>query len=59
TCIVEQGGGGSDAAGPIAAAVLGQLMRSEAGEEGEVGRVAGSTGHSVAVQYTGSTGRTD
>ncbi|WP_165051460.1 MULTISPECIES: penicillin-binding protein 2 [unclassified Adlercreutzia] len=59
TCIIEQGGGGSDTAGPIVAAVLGALMRAEAGEAGEVKRVAGSTGKSVAVEFTGSTGRTD
>lgn len=59
TCIIEQGGGGSDTAGPIVAAVLGALMRAEAGEAGEVKRVAGSTGRSVAVKYTGSAGRTD
>ena len=59
TCIIEQGGGGSDTAGPIVAAVLGALMRSEAGEEVELARVAGSTGKAVEVEFTGSTGRTD
>lgn len=59
TCIIEQGGGGADTAGPIVAAVLGEIMRSEAGETGEVGRVAASTGKSVKVEFTGSTGRTD
>lgn len=59
TCIIEQGSSGSDTAGPIAAAVLGELMRADEGNACEVGRIAGSTGKSVAVAYTGSTGRTD
>lgn len=59
TCIIEQGGGGSDTAGPIVAAVLGALMRSEAGEQGEVKHVSGSSGKAVEVEFTGSTGRTD
>ncbi len=59
TCIIEQGGGGSDTAGPIVAAVLGALMRSENGEEVEIGRIAGSSGKAVEKEFTGSTGRTD
>lgn len=58
-CIIEQGGGGTDASGPIVAKVLGEVVRAAAGEQGNVARVAGSSGKSVKKEFTGSSGRTD
>lgn len=58
-CVIEQGGGGSDTAAPIVAEVLGVLMGGDNGAEADLGRVAGSTGRSVAMRYTGGGGRTD
>ena len=58
-CIIEQGGGGSAVAAPIVAEVLGSIMRAEAGQEEDVGRVAASSGRSVALQFSGGSGRTD
>ncbi len=58
-CIIEQGGGGADVASPLVAKVLGEIMRLDnGGEKGTVGRVAASTGLSVAMSST-STARTD
>ncbi|HAM14442.1 MAG TPA: penicillin-binding protein 2, partial [Eggerthellaceae bacterium] len=57
TCI-EQGGGGAEAAGPVGANVMGALLAYEAGELTEVGRIAGSNGKSVEVNF-GSTARSD
>lgn len=58
-CVVEQGGDGSSAAGPIVAQVLGTLLDTDAGGEASLGRVAGSSGKAVEVEFTGSTGRQD
>ena len=58
-CVLEQGGGGSDSAGPIVAQVLGTLLDTEAGGEASVGRVAGSSGKAIEREFTGSEGRTD
>ncbi len=58
-CVLEQGGGGSDSAGPIVAQVLGTLLDTEAGNEAALARVAGSSGKAVEVEFTGPTGRTD
>lgn len=58
-CIVEQGGGGSDVAGPIVAQVLGELLASDTDEPKEIGYVEGSSGRSVAIQFTGNAGRQD
>ena len=58
-CIMEQGGSGSDTAGPIVAKVLGELMRSEAGTSGEIKRVAASSGHATVTSFASSSGRTD
>ena len=58
-CIIEQGGGGSAVAAPIVAEVLGSIMRAEAGQAEDVGRVAASSGRSVALQFSGGSGRTD
>ncbi len=57
TCI-EQGGGGSAVAGPVGAHVMGALLAVERGELTEVGRVAASSGKSVALASSGG-GRTD
>lgn len=58
-CIIEQGGGGSAVAAPIVAEVLGSIMRAEAGQAEDVGRVAASSGRSVALRFSGGSGRTD
>lgn len=58
-CIIEQGGGGSAVAAPIVAEVLGSIMRAEAGQAEDVGRVSASSGRSVALQFSGGSGRTD
>ena len=58
-CVIEQGGGGSAVAAPIVAKVLGTLMAVEGGDKGEVKRVSASSGRSVDVDFTSSTGRTD
>lgn len=56
--LVEQGGGGASAAGPIGAQVMGALKAYDAGELTDVGVVAASSGESV--EYGGSSGgRTD
>ena len=58
TCVIEQGGGGSDVAAPIVATVLGALMNGP-GEDERAGRVEGSSGHAVELVYTEGEGRTD
>ncbi len=58
-CIVEQGGGGSDVAGPIVAQVLGELLRTDVVPGSGVSAIAGSTGRSVTVEFTGNSGRQD
>ncbi len=58
-CIIEQGGGGSSVAAPVVAQVLGEIMRLDAGDKGSVGRVAGSTGQSVVLNISSSSGRAD
>ena len=59
TVIVDQGGGGSEVAAPVAAKLLGAAMAADAGAELEAPqRVAGSTGKSVEYHGT-SAGRTD
>ena len=56
--LVEQGGGGASAAGPIGAQIMGALKAYDAGELTDVGVVAASSGESV--EYGGSSGgRTD
>ncbi len=57
-CIVEQGGGGAEVAAPLVAEVLGEIMRLEDGQQDTVGRIAASTGLSIATSSTGSA-RTD
>ena len=56
--VIEQGGGGADAAGPIGASVLGAILAYDAGELTEIKRVAGSSGKSVAIGGAGGA-RTD
>ena len=56
--VIEQGGGGAEAAGPIGACVLGAILAYDKGELTEVKRVAGSSGKSVAIN-AGSSSRTD
>ena len=59
TVIIDQGGGGSEVAAPVAAKLLGAAMAADAGAELEAPqRVAGSTGKSVEYHGT-SAGRTD
>ena len=58
TCI-EQGGGGAVVAGPVGAHVMGAVLAAEDGSLTEVGRVAGSSGKSVALGSSGSEARTD
>ncbi len=56
--LIEQGGGGASAAGPIGAKIMGALKAYDAGELPDVGVVAASSGESV--EYGGSSsGRTD
>lgn len=50
-CIVEQGGGGSDVAGPIVADVMKALFETDTAKS--VKYVNGSTGRSIAVQSDG------
>lgn len=58
-CVVEQGGGGSDVAGPIVAKVLGALFGKDPDKLKGVGYVNGSSGKSLNVKFTGNEGRTD
>lgn len=58
-CQIEQGRGGSAAAAPVVAKVLGACMRADAGEEGTVGRVAGSSGHSSVLNFPPDSDRED
>ncbi len=59
-CIIEEGGGGAEIAGPIAARVLGALFEGEAEDADslEIPRISGSSGRSVAVKVAGGA-RTD
>ena len=57
TCI-EQGGGGSEVAGPVGAHVLSALILAEAGDLDEVGYVQASSGKSVEISSS-ATERTD
>lgn len=56
-CIIEQGNGGADTAGPLVAEVMGALMNGT-GDNGAK-RVAGSTGKSVKLEFSGNSGRND
>lgn len=56
--VIEQGGGGAEAAGPVGANVLSAILAYDKGELKEIKRVAGSSGKSVALS-SGSTARTD
>ena len=59
TVIIDQGGGGSEVAAPVAAKLLGAAMAADAGAALEAPqRVAGFTGKSVEYHGT-SAGRTD
>lgn len=58
-CVVEQGGGGSDVAGPIVAKVLGALFGKNPDKIKGVGYIGGSSGKSINVKFTGNEGRTD
>ncbi len=59
TVIIDQGGGGSEVAAPVAAKLLGAAMAADAGADLEAPqRVAGFTGKSVEYHGT-SAGRTD
>lgn len=51
-CMIEQGKSGSKTAAGVAAKVLAAAMRADAGEEGEVGRVEGSSGHSLVLNFS-------
>ena len=57
-CVIEQGDGGADNAAPVAAKVMSALMESD-GDPDEVGRISGSSGRSVELQYSSSGGRQD
>ncbi|WP_165253700.1 penicillin-binding protein 2 [Adlercreutzia sp. ZJ304] len=56
-CILEQGRSGSKTAAKVVAQVLGAAMRADAGEDGEVGRVAGSSGKSLVLNFSADEGR--
>lgn len=56
---IEQGGGGAAIAGPIGAHVMSAIIANESGDYNDVGRIAGSTGKSVPLGSSDSTGRTD
>ena len=56
--VIEQGGGGAEAAGPVGAAVLGAILAYDAGELTEIKRLAGSSGKSVEIGGGGGS-RTD
>lgn len=58
-CIVEQGGGGSDIAGPIVAEVLGTLLGEQLEPGAGLGYINGSSGNSIAVEFTGNARRQD
>lgn len=59
-CIVEQGGSGSEVAGPIVAKVLSALLDNNRPGPGEgLGYVEGATGHAVDVQFSGNAARQD
>lgn len=59
-CVIEEGGGGAEIAGPIVARVLGALFEGEAEDISglTIPRISGSSGKSVAVKTTGGA-RTD
>lgn len=59
-CVIEEGGGGAEIAGPIVAKVLGALFEGEADDLDalEVPKISGSSGKSVAVKVAGGA-RTD
>ncbi len=58
-CMIEQGKQGSSVAAPIVAKVLGAAMRADSGEEGTVGRIAGSSGHSSVLNFAADSDRED
>lgn len=59
-CVLEQAGGGTTKAGPVVAEVMGAIFESEANADAEVGRVNGSSGHSVVDKFEDSSqARTD
>ena len=50
SCVVEQGGGGSDTAAPVVAEFMGALMDCAAGtSQVKPARISGSPGESVAI----------
>lgn len=59
-CIIEEGGGGAEVAGPIAARVMGALFAGEAEDVSKLAipHLSGSSGRSVAVKVAGGA-RTD
>lgn len=59
-CVIEEGGGGAEVAGPIVAKVLAALFKGESEDPAslEVPKVPGSSGKSVAVKVAGGA-RTD
>lgn len=58
TCLIEQGGGGSATAGPLAARVLAALFAADAGTPETMGYISGFGGESVEIAVS-DTGRTD
>lgn len=60
-CVIEQGGGGADVAGPLVTSVMGALFESEKSDEVEskVARIQGSSGHAIEIQKTSGSSRTD
>lgn len=57
-CVVEEGGGGSATGAPLGAEVLAATLANDTGNLSDIGRVAGSTGKSIAYKGPAS-GRTD
>lgn len=56
-CIIEQGNGGADTAGPLVAEVMGALINGT-GDDGAK-QVGGSSGKSVKLEFSGNSGRND
>lgn len=60
TCVVEEGGGGSETAAPLGAELLAAALAAEDGTiDTTMSAVAGSTGKTVPRKSSGSSGRTD
>lgn len=59
TCVLEQGGSGSDTAATVVAKVMESVLAADAGQAGKVERVAGSSGKSLVDKFAATGGRED